>query len=113
MPSATGIRMLGKLGLIKDWLGRNGSRDKHDGQSSHPEGDDRIMQTLGYPQSELPVRVHEIWDAGERELVALYRAFLADDQKTILEILHQVIANPESGARRLRAGTTNRRKRVE
>ena len=113
MPSATSIRMLGKLGLIKDWLGRNGSRDKQDGQSSHPEEDDRKMQTPGYAESATRVRVQLIRDAGERELVALYRAFPADDQKTILEVLHLVIAHTGPDARRLRGGTTNKCTGVE
>ena len=113
MPSATSIRMLKELGLIEDWLGRNGSGNKPGTHSPPPEEDDRIMQTLGYPQSELPVRVHEIWDAEDRELVALFRAFSADERRTILDILHLVIANPGAGARRLRSGTTSKRKRVE
>ena len=97
MPSATSIRMLGKLGLIKDWLGRNGSGDKQDGQSSHPEEDDRIMQTPGYPESEVRIRVQVIRDAEDRELVALFRAFSADERRTILEIFHLVITTHRSG----------------
>ena len=97
MPSATSIRMLGKLGLIKDWLGRNGSGEKQDGQSSHPEEDDRIVQTPGYPESEMRVRVQVIRDAEDRELVALFRAFSADDRRTILQILHLVITTRRSG----------------
>ena len=97
MPSATSIRMLGKLGLIKDWLGRNGSGDKQDGQSSHPEEDDRIMQTPGYPESEVRIRVQVIRDAEDRELVALFRAFSADERRTILQILHLVITTRRSG----------------
>ena len=97
MPSATSIRMLGKLGLIKDWLGRNGSGDKQDGQSSHPEEDDRIMQTPGYAESEVRIRVQVIRDAEDRELVTLFRAFSADDRRTILEILHLVITTRKSG----------------
>ena len=89
--------MLGKLGLIKDWLGRNGSGDKQDGQSSHPEEDDRIMQTPGYAESEMRVRVQVIRDAEDRELVTLFRAFSADDRRTILEILHLVITTRKSG----------------
>ena len=97
MPSATSIRMLEKLGLIKDWLGRNGSGDKHDGQSSQPKEDDRIMQSPGYPESEMRVRVQVIRDTEDRELVALFRAFSADERRTILEILHLVIATHRSG----------------
>ena len=97
MPSATSIRMLGKLGLIKDWLGRNGSGDRQDGQSSHPEEDDRIMQTPGYAESEMRVRVQVIRDTEDRELVTLFRAFSADDRRTILEILHLVITTRRSG----------------
>ena len=97
MPSATSIRMLGKFGLIKDWLGRNGSGDKQDGQSSHPEEDDRIMQTPGYPESEVRIRVQVIRDAEDRELVALFRAFSADERRTILQILHLVITTRRSG----------------
>lgn len=97
MPSATSIRMLGKLGLIKDWLGRNGSGDKQDGQSSHPEEDDRIMQTPGYPESEVRIRVQVIRDAEDRELVALFRAFSADERRTILQILYLVITTRRSG----------------
>ena len=72
-----------------------------------------MMQTLEYAESTTRVRVQLIRDAGERELVALYRAFPADDQKTILEILHLVIANTGTGARRLRGGTMNKRTGVE
>ena len=89
--------MLEKLGLIKDWLGRNGSGDKHDGQSSQPKEDDRIMQSPGYPESEMRVRVQVIRDTEDRELVALFRAFSADERRTILEILHLVIATHRSG----------------
>ena len=97
MPSATSIRMLGKLGLIKDWLGRNCSGDRHDGQSSHPEEDDRIMQTPGYAESEMRVRVQVIRDTEDRELVALFRAFSADERRTILQILHLVNTTRRSG----------------
>ena len=97
MPSATSIRMLGKLGLIKDWLGRNGSGDKQDGQSSHPEEDDRVIQRPGNSESEVRVRVQVTRDAEDRELVALFGAFSADERRTILEILHLVMTTHRSG----------------
>ena len=97
MPSATSIRMLGRLGLIKDWLGRNGSGDSQDGQSSHPGTDDRVIQTLGNPESEVRVRVQVTQDAEDRELVALFGAFSADERRTILEIFHFVIKTHRSG----------------
>ncbi len=97
MPSATSIRMLGKLGLIKDWLDRNGSGDKQDGQSSHSEEDDRVIQTPQYQESEMRIRVQVIRDAEDRELVALFRAFSADERRTILEILHLVVNAHRSG----------------
>ncbi len=97
MPSATSIRMLGRLGLIKDWLGRNGSGDKKDVQSSHSQEDDRVIQTPGYPESEMRVRVQVIRDAEDRELVALFQAFSTDERRTILEILHLVIKTHRSG----------------
>ncbi len=97
MPSATSIRMLGKLGLIKDWLGRNGSGDKQDGQSSHSQKNDRVIQTPGDPELEMQVRVQVIRDAEDREIVALFGAFSADERRTILEVFHLVIKTHRSG----------------
>ena len=94
MPSATNIRMLEKLGLIEGWLGRNGSGGRPDRQPPSPAAGDRIMQTLGFPESELRLRVQDLRDAGERELVALFRTFAADERNTILQILHLVVARP-------------------
>ncbi|MYG53181.1 MAG: helix-turn-helix domain-containing protein [Rhodospirillaceae bacterium] len=94
MPSATNIRMLEKLGLIEGWLGRNGSGGRPDGHPPSPEAGDRIMQTLGFPESELRLRVQDFRDAGERELVALFRTFPTDERSTILQILHLVVARP-------------------
>ena len=97
MPSATSIRMLGKFGLIKDWLGRNGSGDKQDVQSSHSQEDDRVNQMPECPESEKRVRVQVTRDAEDREIVALFQAFSADERRTILEILHLVIRAHRSG----------------
>lgn len=97
MPSATNIRMLEKLGLIEGWLGRNGSSGRPGGQPPSPEAGDRIMQTLGFPESELRLRVQDFLDAGERELVALFRTFPTDERSTILKILHVVVARCGAG----------------
>ena len=55
------------------------------------------MQTPGYPESEVRIRVQVIRDAEDRELVALFRAFSADERRTILQILHLVITTRRSG----------------
>ena len=55
------------------------------------------MQTPGYAESEMRVRVQVIRDTEDRELVTLFRAFSADDRRTILEILHLVITTRRSG----------------
>ena len=93
MPSATNIRMLEKLGLIDGWLDRNGSREAMDLQSQLPDETDRIMQSLGFPGRELQRRVRDLKDDGERELVALFRAFSEKERTIILKILHMVVAN--------------------
>ena len=113
MPSATNIRSLEMLGLIEEWLDRNGSGAKQNRQSLPPEANDRVMQTLGYPRSELRVRVHEIQDAGERELLALFRTFVADERRTILKIFHLIAVETEPRKRRQRANGTEMWKRTE
>ena len=91
MPSATNIRLLEKLGLIEDWLGRNGSRNKQYGQSLE---NGRFLQAPGFPETEQQSGVQEAQGTDERELVALFRAFSAEEQTVILKILHMVMGNP-------------------
>ena len=95
MPSATNIRRLEKLGLIDGWLGRNGGGEMKGPRSLSPEQSDRLMRSLGFPGLELQHRVHDLKDDSERELVALFRAFPADKQAIILNVLHMVIAKPD------------------
>ena len=95
MPSATNLRMLKKLGLIEDWLGRNGS-------GQHPEGarqgtNTGVAPTSEHPGSGLQPWGKEIEDACERELMAAIRAFAVDDRNTILEILQLVRARLDPG----------------
>ncbi len=92
MPSATNIRLLEKLGLIEDWLGRNGSSNKQYGQSLE---NGRLLQAPGFPETEQQSGVQEVHGTGERELVALFRAFSAEEQTVILKVLHVVMANPD------------------
>lgn len=94
MPSATNIRALEKLGLIEDWLGRNGSGNKQDRQCAPSRTTDRIMGTPGQPRSEQRVRVQQVQDGNERELLTLFRTFAADERKTILKIFQLVVAKP-------------------
>lgn len=95
MPSATNIRRLEKLGLIDGWLGRSGGGEMKGPRSLFPEENDRLMRSLGFPGLELQHRVHDLKDDSERELVALFRAFPADKQAIILNVLHMVIAKPD------------------
>ena len=96
MPSATNLRMLKKLGLITDWLGRNG------GSGQHPEGARQGTNTGVAPTSEHPGSGRQLWgkgieDACERELMAAIRAFAVDDRNMILEILQLVLAKLDPG----------------
>ena len=94
MPSATNIRALEKLGLIEVWLGRNGGGNMQDGQCAPSKRNDRIMRTPRHPRSEQRVRVQQVQEGNERELLALFRTFAADERTTILKIFQLVVAKP-------------------
>ena len=50
------------------------------------------MRAAASPGAELEVGMQGIQNGGERELLALFRSVSADKQKTVLNILHLVIA---------------------
>ena len=93
MPSATNIRALERLGLIEEWVGRNGSTE--DRQSPARQPNDPVMLALGYPRSELHLRVSEIQDDVERELLAIFRRFSVEEQGVILNFFCLVVARAE------------------
>ena len=93
MPSATNIRALERLGLVEGWAGRNGNAEER--QSPAPQPNDRVMQALGYPKSELRLRVAEIQDDVERELLAIFRRFSVEEQGLILNFFCLVVARAE------------------
>ena len=91
-PSPSNMRALMRLGLIGGRQNRQGSGNGKEPQSLPPEATDRVMQTRGSPGSELQVNMKGTQNGGERELLALFRSFSADKRKTVLKILHLVIA---------------------
>ena len=91
MPSATNIRMLKKLGLIEEWLGRNGADGQHP-QDARQGTNARIARASEHRGSERRLWTKGIEDACERELVAVFGAFADHERNMILEILQLVLA---------------------
>jgi len=91
-PSPSNMRALIRLGLIGGRQNRQGNGNGQEPQSLSAEAADRVMQTTGSRDSDLQVEVAAIHNAGDREVLALYQAVPADKRKTVLKILHLVIA---------------------
>ena len=98
MPSPSNMRALRKLGLIDGRQDRQGGGNGKEAKSLAPEPTDGVMQTPGNPGSEPHGRMQEVQNAGERELLAHFRSFSANRRRTILKILHLVIASRGSGS---------------
>ena len=96
MPSATNLRLLGKFGLIEEWLRRNGANGQHS-KGARQEADDRIARTSPHPGSERRALGKGSGDACERELMTVFRAFAVDEQSTIVEVLRLILAKLEPG----------------
>ena len=91
-PSPSSMRALIRLGLIGGRQDRQGSGNGQDPQSLPHEAIDPVMRAAASPGAELQVGMQELQNVGERELLAIFRSVSADKQKTVLKILHLVIA---------------------
>ena len=92
MPSASNMRALIRLGLIGGRQDRQGSGNGQEPQPLSAEATDRVMQAPESPGSNLQDGMQAIQNASEREVLALYQSVPADKRKTVLKILHLVIA---------------------
>ena len=97
-PSPSSMRALIRLGLIGGKQDRQGSGNGQEPQSLPPEAIDPVMRAAASPGAELKAGIQGIQNVGERELLALFRSVSADKQKTVLKILHLVIAISGSGS---------------
>lgn len=97
-PSPSNMRALIRLGLIGGRQYRQGNGNGREPQSLSAEATDWVMQTAGSPDSDLQVGVPAIQNASEREVLALYQSVPADKRKTVLKILHLVIAISRPGS---------------
>ena len=88
-PSPSNMRALIRLGLIGGSQNRQASKNGPEPQVLPAGVTDRVMQTTGSPDSDLR---DGIQNASEREVLALYQSVPADKRKTVLKILHLVIA---------------------
>ena len=91
-PSPSNMRALVRLGLVDGRQSRQGSKLGQKPRSLPAEATDRVMQAPGSPGSDLQGGMQPLKNAGEREVLALFRSFSADKRKTVLNILHLVIA---------------------
>lgn len=91
-PSPSSMRALIRLGLIGGRQDLQGSGNGQAPQSLPHEAIDPVMRAAASPGAELQVGMQGIQNVGERELLALFRLVSADKQKTVLKILHLVIA---------------------
>ena len=92
MPSPSNMRTLLRLGLIAGRQNRQGSGNGQEPESLPAEATDRVVQTPGSPGADLQVGMQAIQNASEREVLALFQSVTADKRKTVLKILHLVIA---------------------
>ena len=91
-PSPSNMRALIRLGLIGGRQNRQGCGNGQEPRSLAAEATDRVVQTPGSPGSDLQVGMQAIQNASEREVLALFQSVPADKRKTVLKILHLVIA---------------------
>ncbi len=91
-PSPSNMRALIRLGLIGGRQSPQGSGNGQEPRSLAAEATDRVVQTPESPGSDLQVRMQAIQNAGDREVLALFQSVPADKRKTVLKILHLVIA---------------------
>ena len=98
LPSPSNMRALVRLGLVDGRQGRQVSKHGQKLRSLTPEATDRVMQAPESPGSDLQGGMQSLRNAGEREVLALFQSFSADKRKTVLNILHLVMAisGPES-----------------
>ena len=97
-PSPSNMRALIRLGLIGGRQNRQGNGNGQEPQSLSTEATDRVMQAAGSRGSDLQDGMRAIQNASEREVLALYQSVPADKRKTVLKILHLVIAISGSGS---------------
>ena len=98
LPSPSNMRALVRLGLVD---GRQGRQESGHGQKPRflpPEATDRVMHAPESPGSDLQGGMQPLRNAGEREVLALFRSFSADKRKTVLKILHLVMAISRTSA---------------
>ncbi len=91
-PSPSNMRALIRLGLIGGRQNRQGCGNGQEPQSLPSEATEPVTQTPGSPGSDLQVGMQAIQNASEREVLALFQSVPADKRKTVLKILHLVIA---------------------
>ena len=91
-PSPSSMRALIRLGLIGERQNGQGSGNGQEPRSLPAEVTDRVMQAPGSSGSDLQDGTQASQNASEREVLALLRSFSADKRKTVLKILHLVIA---------------------
>ena len=96
-PSPSNMRALVRLGLVDGRHSGQGSRHGRKPPSLPAEATDLVVQAPESPGSDLQVGMQPLQNAGEREVLALFRSFSADKRKTVLKILHLVIAISGSG----------------
>ena len=91
-PSPSNMRTLIRLGLTGGSHNRLGTGNGQEPQSLPPEATDPVTRSSGSPNSELQVGMQGIQNAGEQEVLALFRSSSADKRKTVPEIMYLVIA---------------------
>lgn len=91
-PSPSNMRALVRLGLVDGRQGRQGSKHGQKPRSLPAEATDRVMRAPERPGSGLQDGMRPLQNASEREVLTLFRSFSADKRKTVLKILHLVIA---------------------